>query len=303
MTTGYTGQEWCPFGQGRIAPEAASDQREDDAQSVCFESDRLRAPLRIVGITQVKLRVKSDKPQALVAVRLTDVAPDGTSALVAFGVLNLAHRQSHETPEPLKPGRFYDVTVPLKPVAQIVAKGHYLRIAISSAYWPMVWPSPEDVTLEVDCAKAQVTLPVLSTMAGVRSTDFAAPEYAPHGKIKRIMAGSQKRHRHVDVAEQRLDLVIDSIDGRHLITETDTEIASSITRTMSITRDDSNSGRSEARYSSEFKRDDWHARLETTILVTSDKKRFRVRGTLRAFDGDHVFAERLFDESIPRDNM
>lgn len=303
MTTGYTGQEWCPFGQGRIAPEAASDQREDDAHSLCFDSDRLRAPLKIVGTTQVKLRVRADKPQALVAVRLTDVAPDGTSALVAFGVLNLAHRRSHEAPEPLKPGRFYEVTVPLKPVAQIVAKGHHLRIAISSAYWPMVWPSPEEATVEIDCSRTEMTMPVLSSLAGLRSTEFAAPEYAPHGKIKRLAMGSQKRHRHFDVAQQRLDLVIESIDGRHLIMETDTEIASSIIRTMSIARHDANSGWSEAKYSSEFKRDDWHARLETTVRVTSDRKKFRVRGTLQAFEGDQLFAERLFDETIARDNM
>jgi hypothetical protein len=303
MTTGYTAQEWCPFGQGRIAPEAASDQREDDAQSLCFDSDILPAPLKIIGVTQVKLRLRANKPQALVAVRLTDVAPDGTSALIGFGVLNLAHRRSHETPEPLTPGRFYDVTMPLKPVAQIVPKGHQIRVAISNAYWPMVWPSPDNVTLELNCRQAEVILPVLTSIAGVRSAAFEAPEYAPHGEIKRIVTGSQKRHRHFDVAEQRLELVVDSVDGRHLITETGTEVAASIKRTLSIQRNDPNSASSQTEYSSEFKRADWHARLETTILITSDRKRFRVRGTLRAFDGDKLFAERLFDQSIARDNM
>ena len=55
-------------------------------------------------------------------------------------------------PEPLKPGKFYDVSVPLKSVAQTIPKGHRLRVAVSSTYWPMVWPSPEDVTLTVDAA-------------------------------------------------------------------------------------------------------------------------------------------------------
>ena len=69
----------------------------------------------------------------MVAVRLTDVSPDGTSALVSFGILNLAHRDTHEHPSPLRPGQFYDVAVTLKPIAQVVPKGHRLRVAISSS--------------------------------------------------------------------------------------------------------------------------------------------------------------------------
>ena len=44
-------------------------------------------------------------PVATAVVRLTDVAPDGTSAQVSAGILNLTHRRSDEHPEPLEPGR------------------------------------------------------------------------------------------------------------------------------------------------------------------------------------------------------
>ena len=108
---GMKGQEWCPYGQGRIAAEGATDQREDDGGSLCFDTAPLKAPLHLVGNCFARLRIASDKPQALVAVRLNDVAPDGTSAMVTYGVLNLAHRDSHEFPTPLKPGKFYDVAV------------------------------------------------------------------------------------------------------------------------------------------------------------------------------------------------
>jgi len=52
-----------------------------------------------------------------------------------------------------------------------------------------------------------------------------------------------------------------------------------------------------------FRRADWNARLDTAIVVTSDRRYFYLKGKLTAYDGDKVFAERAFDEKISRDNM
>ena len=45
--------------------------------------------------------VEATMPVATVVVRLSDVAPDGSSALVATGVLNLTHRLSDTDPSPM----------------------------------------------------------------------------------------------------------------------------------------------------------------------------------------------------------
>jgi hypothetical protein len=288
---------------GRIAPDGASDQREDDGNSLCFDLPPLWQPLRIAGFAWAKLRIKADKPQALVSVRLTDVAPDGTSTLVSFGVLNLAHRDGHERPKPLRPGQFYDVAVELKPVAQILPKGHRLRLAIASSNWPMVWPSPEMATLTIDPARSTVSLPILSAGARGRPARFPKPSAAPHGPITVLQPGRQTRSRTLDIETQRMDLVVISDDGRLRIEETDTEVASTYARRMTMQREDPNAARTEVEYRSEFQRADWHARLDTAIVVTSDQRNFYVRGRLQAYSGDKLFAERTFDETIPRDNM
>ena len=44
-------------------------------------------------------------------VRLCDVRPDKASLRVSYGILNLAHRDGHETPAPLVPGRRYQVRI------------------------------------------------------------------------------------------------------------------------------------------------------------------------------------------------
>ena len=45
------------------------------------------------------LAIEASMPVATVVVRLSDVAPDGTAAQVAAGVLNLTHRDSHACPD------------------------------------------------------------------------------------------------------------------------------------------------------------------------------------------------------------
>ena len=71
-------------------------------------------------------------------------------SLVTRGVLNLTHRDSHEHPEPLEPGRPTRVMLELDGIAQAVPAGHRLRLALSPAYWPWLWPAPEPVTLAID---------------------------------------------------------------------------------------------------------------------------------------------------------
>ena len=98
QTTGLAGGEWCAYGLGKVAPEMPLDQRLDDAGSLVFDTEPLEEPLAIVGSTLVELAIAADKPQAMVAVRLSDVAPDGAATRVSYGILNLSHRESHESP-------------------------------------------------------------------------------------------------------------------------------------------------------------------------------------------------------------
>ena len=76
---------------------------------------------------------------------LSDVHPDGAATQITYGLLNLTHRESHEIPQPLKPGKSYRVTIQLNEIGHHFHRGHRIRLALSNAYWPLVWPSPESV--------------------------------------------------------------------------------------------------------------------------------------------------------------
>jgi hypothetical protein len=84
---------------------------------------------------------------AQLAVRLTEVTPDGQSWLVSYGLLNLTRRDSFAAPQPLDPGEDYDIVVELFPIAHRFKRAHRLRIALSDGLWPLAWPSPEPADL------------------------------------------------------------------------------------------------------------------------------------------------------------
>jgi predicted acyl esterase len=103
-------------------------------------------------------------PVATVFVRLIDVAPDGSSALVATGVLNLTHRRSHAEPLPLVPGVVEEVRIPMRASGYRWPAGHRIRLAVMSGYWPVLWPSPLPGDLDIHRGRttpSRLVLPVL----------------------------------------------------------------------------------------------------------------------------------------------
>ncbi|MGH2820671.1 MAG: CocE/NonD family hydrolase, partial [Actinomycetota bacterium] len=174
QATGSAAGRWCHHGEPGNYP---GDQREEDGRSLTFTSAPLEERVEILGYPVATLDVVCDRPQALVAVRLCDVAPTGASTLVSRGVLNLTHRDDHEHPEALEPGRRYRVRVELRAIAHSFAEGHRVRVSVSPTYWPWAWPSPEPVTLGLFTGTSNMALPVREPRAeDERLHTFEPPE-------------------------------------------------------------------------------------------------------------------------------
>ena len=86
------------WGAGGPPNGLARDLRPDEAFGPTYTSAPLDDALEILGVPEVLLHLSASSPVATVVVRLTDVAPDGTSAQVSAGILNLTHRLSHDHP-------------------------------------------------------------------------------------------------------------------------------------------------------------------------------------------------------------
>ena len=168
-------------------------QTRDDADALSFTTDPLVEDLAIYGQPVLRIRLASDKPNAFVFVRLTEVAPDGESYLVTRGNLNLTHRNGHDDEVSAVPvGEFLDYEVSLKHIAQTVPTGRRLRLSISTSYWPWIWPSPERATIDVDLARTSMTVPLLDpTLAVPLDRTWEPPAIAPatagHVRVRRVV--------------------------------------------------------------------------------------------------------------------
>jgi predicted acyl esterase len=156
-----------PFGQ----PE---DQRDDDAWSLTYDWP-LEEELEVLGHPRLAVRVGASAPVAFLSAKLCDVFPDGTSALVARGFLNLAQRRSRTDPEPMRPGVVEAVELELDATSWVFPAGHRLRLSLAGADWPNLVPPPAPLTLTVERDGSVLTLPVLDGPGPAPPTSLPPP--------------------------------------------------------------------------------------------------------------------------------
>jgi putative CocE/NonD family hydrolase len=159
-TVGTTGGLWS----GGLRFGLPGDQRADEAFSLVHTSPPLADDVHVAGRPRVVLHVSSTATVVGFAASLCDVAPDGTSHLVAKGMLNATRRASLTDPEPLEPGEIYELEVEIDATAWLFPRGHRIRVAIASADWPNVWPTPEPATNTVHRGASRPSRLVLPTV-------------------------------------------------------------------------------------------------------------------------------------------
>ncbi len=300
QTTGLSAGEIGRYGSGA---EHAADQREDDGGSLLFISPPLAERLEILGGPVVELILASDRPQALVAVRLNDVAPDGRSTRVTYGLLNLSHRDSHEFVAPLEPGRRYTVRVPLEPIGHAFPAGHRLAISISNAYWPVAWPSPERTTLTIMSGSSSLTLPMRpSDPVDASLRLFGEPEAAPTLPHTEIVAGrSSNRVITRDLLKGTTTVQLPRDSGITHLHDIDLRVEETGDVYYEITGEDPATARFWSEIAMARQRGDWSVRTKTRTQLDCTRTEFRLRAELDAWEGDRRVFSRNWNLTIPRD--
>ena len=297
---------WSSLSWGAGSPPNGlwSDPRADDGLIPTYTSGPLAAPLDICGLPVASLWWRSPVAVATAVVRLLDVAPDGTPTQVAAGVLNLAHRDGHDAPRPLPVGEAVRVDVAMRAAGYRFRAGHRIRLTIASAYWPVLWPSPDPADHEIlrgpagnpGAPHSRLVLPV------VPSSPTPAPDFkTTPPDVPEVGGGSDDpsvwevtRNEGTGTVSVRIFDGGESIapDGTslyssegHLLTASDTEPAVATMASEVVYR----------------LRQDGHAiDVGVTGQTTSDHESFRISGTLHVTLDDAPFFERSWDETIPR---
>jgi putative CocE/NonD family hydrolase len=301
LTVGLDAGAWCAYGNPADLP---ADQRRDDALSLSFDSAPLDDGIELLGQPELALAFTADKPRAFVVARLCDVAPDGASTLITRGVLNLCHREDHEHAEALAPGEAYMVRIALKSVAYSVPEGHRLRLALSTSYWPWLWPSPERATVTVITGgDSSLSLPVRAprpedaTLAPLGPPETAPPlafewlrRRAPRQEVAREDASGAVEFRMSRdfFAAKRLPSGLEYHDEDPV--------------TLSIVEGEPLSAKVECARTIKLERGDWRTRIEVRSVMTADADDFHVSSVVDAYEGDTRVHTRAFTNQIARDH-
>jgi uncharacterized protein len=285
---------WLPF-----PPEGMpGEQTPDDRNSLVFDSAPLAADIEILGHPVARIRVAANKPVAKVALRLCEVTASGKSWLVTYGLLNLTHRDGHENPVALTPQQAYDIRVDLSFIAHRFKAGSRIRLSVSESLWPLVWPSPEVVTLMLTEGKSSLELPVRE-----RVPDPSFPIPIKHVESKQLGALFGSLHITGPDVDGWYEARQDPAPGSFTVADTGTTIVGGFGRSekLRIKQGDNSSCVWEGEHTGGFKRGDWDCAVYSAFRLTSTPETFLIEETLRAFEKDKLIFERANKATVTRD--
>jgi uncharacterized protein len=282
--------------------EPTGDMRPDDAGGFVFDGPLLREKLEVAGFPKVRLRVSADAPTAHWVARLEDINPDGAVSLVTGKLINGSQRRSRLHPEALVPGEEIDLEIDLHFTTWTFQSGHRIRLAVSNAQWPMIWPTPAAMTTRLILGDERTRLELPVAPAGLPSfASFLPPEPQEERADARSLGGEAWPG---EAAEWKRDLLTSKssmewkgsgdfeISGRRFHTDE---------RTIYETCD-TNPARSrfvgEAGWTCEDK--GRRIALRSTIEVSSDARSFFVTVTRTVQENGRLLRKREWKETIPR---
>ncbi|MET7616631.1 CocE/NonD family hydrolase [Streptomyces sp. NPDC005408] len=301
--TGLDAGRFLPTGNDADLPP---DQRDEDARSACFEFPVTGDPVEILGRPRVTLRLRLDVPHGQAVARLCDVAPDGSSTLVTRGVLSLSARHGRERAAAWPPGTTEDVAFELNGIGHTFPPGHRIRLAVSSAYWPWIWPHSGSAGFTLDPAGSRLELPVREPGAGASDKIiFEEPEQSePLGVSSPVTLDEPRPGRLVtrDVAQGEWRVEIDPRHGATLVHPDGLEYTEDALETYTIRERDPHSAHTRSTWTIRLHRPElaWDVRIETRSEVSCDAADFITSDEVVCRDGHEIVFHRTWEQRIPR---
>jgi len=286
---GVTSSIWCagalPFG-------VPWDQRPDEAFSLVYDWP-VTEEIEIMGHPRVELSVAATVPVAFVSAKLCDVAPDGRSAMVTRGILNLAHRDSHERPEPIPVGEPVAASIELDATSYVFAPGHTIRLDLAGSDFPSSWPPPFTGAIEIDRAGSTLVLPVLHGRPVLPPPVFlpGAPEASLPERVRWEIRD--------DVLARERAVVIDhgGVRGLNGLAESSDRYWGEI----GVRSHEPGHCVATAGASLELGWGEVSVRNESRATLRSDPETWHLTIELEVFEGDERIAERRWEQTTPRD--
>jgi uncharacterized protein len=288
-------------GNGGEAPDLAIDQRREDGQSQCFDTEAFDEDVTLLGAVEIDLELAVDKPLVNIAVRLCDVYPDGTSAVMTYGVLNLSHRKSHEFPEACPVGEAFRVIVKLNDFGRTIPKGHRLRIAVQNQFWFVLWPQPELSIITLTSGTSRVRLPVRPPSPRDRDVRFAPPEISQPVSVTMLREESHSKTIADDLGTRLRTVRLNSDFGAWRIEDRQIEGSAKSTDIFIIHPEDPLTARLVSEYAWSMKSGPADVAGLARTEITADATHFHLDWKIEVSEAGRVVFSRERTRAIPRD--
>jgi len=153
-------------------------QASNSTHRLLYATPTLKQDLHLSGESTISISLSSSKPAAnlsvwLVSLPYTDNAKVLTDNIITRGWADPQNYKSLTESEPLKPGKFYDLSFKLQPDDQIIKAGQQIGLIIFSSDKDFTIHPKPGTELTVDLDKTTLTLPVVGGLEALK----AATEY------------------------------------------------------------------------------------------------------------------------------
>lgn len=123
---------------GGLVTAGAFDQRPIEARRdvLVYTTEPLAESIEVSGFVDTVLKVSSDAKDTDFAVKLVDVAPDGTAYILTDTIFRARYRDGYDKPTPMRPGIVYTIKPTPMTTSNRFAKGHRIRVEVTSSNFP-----------------------------------------------------------------------------------------------------------------------------------------------------------------------
>jgi predicted acyl esterase len=245
------------------------------------------------------LFVESTAPVIGFVAALSDVSEDGSSHLVCKGALNATRRDSLTQPEPLKAGQIVKLDIELDATGWVFKKGQRIRLSVSNADWPNLWPTPEKGRSRVHFGKnrpSRLVLPVVPAKGSAEPMEFT-PSPMPVIRLSDLPRPPVWEVSQ-DLLSGRTRVTI-KLDGSNRLTK-NTTIARESSGIFEVDPSDPAHATGQGIHSVVMNSGGMRIKARSEILVQATAQHFQMTVNLLVEVNDSLYASRRWCESIPR---
>lgn len=294
-SVGITGGLWS----GGITFGLPDEQGLDESRSASFETNPLSDDTAILGQAWVDLYTSSTAQVMGYVVNLYDVNEEGVSVLVTKGALNSTRRESLLKPSITPLQKPVCLHISIDATGYIFKLGHRIRLSITHADFPNLFPTPENGMNTVyfgGVYPSRLVLPIVPLKSA-----FQAINYKP----------SQREIRpHIESPlPPTWETVIDHLSGNlthHIAFKTDafpddnTHIQHESVGRYTVNPSTPDCVFAEGLYISTIKKNDLNVKGQSHLKIQSSRTHFQLNIELEIYLNEDIKYHRKWERTIPR---